>query len=942
MALARDLSEAQINFQVDGCEPDQFSVSRYRGTDGLCQLYRFEIEMAAGGEALEFDNIVGKAAVLSIAAAFGTRWFHGVVSRFELTGETEDTNYYRAELVPTVWLLTHRYNSRIFQKKNVVDIVCEVLTGAGIPTDRVSVPEKKGDPKEYCVQYRETDYNFICRLMEEAGIRWYFEQSEEAHVLVLENDTSSYPAIEGEPLPYVATSGMNPSEEAVHRIRIGQSVRPGAVALTDFNFTNPKLDLMSTADCGRDTSLEFYDFPGRFVEQTPGGDTAAIRAEEFETFRIKAVGRTNSHRLAPGQKFELTEHTALAGAYLVTGLTHQGKQSTSLIASGTLEAQGVLDPSTHQAVLAATQNGDGKLRDLARALLQVASRLKQGDPTAHRSLTTWLYHAGQVARDLPSAAQASGQNPLSWLAAPNLLEDPSQANGLDLDAPPYECIFECIPAATPYRPPRVTPWPVMRGCQTARVVGAEGEEIECDEYGRVKVQFHWDRYGNEAGNPKVHGADSSCFIRVSQGWAGGKYGMMFIPRIGQEVIVDFIEGDPDQPIIVGRVYNSDHMPPYDLPDEKTKSVIKSTGSLGCSGNHEIRFEDLEGEEQLFIQAQRQMDTKVKGNSFHTIDASYHLSIGTDKGDEPKGEYLQLVEENKHVHVKIDQNTKIDKNESRDIGGTRAVKVGGDCTVAVGGNRIDNVGKGHKHDVKMVYALKALGVKIEASTGIELKCGGCSIVLTPAAIFIKGGPLVNINTGAGPPVTPPSAKAGSPTKPEEAEDADSTDPGSNSTYGGGGEPVPGTVPPEIKPRGGNGDEEDDLLTYLEFQLLDAKEKDKEEPVANEPVVVLCGDEPLDGAPAKTDGEGVVRITDVKTKDVSKIKIQYRKRYDSEWKEVPEKEADAPEPPPLAPPQPDAWKESEAYKAPEPDWKESPAYKPPKPDWKENPGYKPPDE
>lgn len=220
MALAQDLSRAQLAFQVKGTSLDDFLVLRYRGREGLCQLYRFEIELASPAQTVpDFGTIVGKPATLSVNSPYGTRWFHGIVSRFEMTGETVDQSYYVAEVVPTVWLLTHRYGSRIFQKKTTKEIIAQVLEEGGIAPDRVDMGglEKSYQPREFCVQYRETDYNFICRLMEDEGIRWYFEQTKDAHILKLA-DSGDYKPIAGETkLPYHAPTALNVQKEHVYQ-----------------------------------------------------------------------------------------------------------------------------------------------------------------------------------------------------------------------------------------------------------------------------------------------------------------------------------------------------------------------------------------------------------------------------------------------------------------------------------------------------------------------------------------------------------------------------------------------------------------------------------------------------------------------------------------------------------------------------------------------------
>jgi len=819
MALARDLSQAQLAFQVEGGEVDQFLVTRYRGTEGLCQLYRFEIELVSSEQNVAFGDIVGKAAVLSINTDWSQRWFHGVVSRFEATGETADQAYFRAELVPTLWLLTHRYHSRIFQQKSTKDIITQVLTDAGIPSDRFDLGKltREYPPREYCVQYRETDYNFICRLMEEEGIRWYFEQTQDTHKLILA-DSGEYAPVEGEPaLPYHPPTGMHVREEHVFRFRLGQCVRPGAVVLNDFNFKSPQVNLESKSDCGRNPGLEFSDYPGEYIEQGVGGQIAELRAQEFESARILGVGQSNSPRLAPGHTFELIEHPSdtVNGSHLLTSVSHQGKSATGRTTTGPDGRTSILDARIHQSLLQAQRHEDETIKQLAEALLQITTRLRAGDPSAHRALTQWLYHAGQVSKDLPSTGTASGLNPLEALSIPNLIDDAVRSTLVDYDAPVYECRFECIPADVTYRPPRVTPWPVMRGTQTARVVGPEGEEIYTDEYGRVKVHFEWDREGE-------FGESDSCWIRVSQGMAGGQYGMMFLPRIGQEVIVDFLEGDPDKPIITGRVYNADHMPPYPLPDEKTKSVIKTRASKGGGGSNEIRFEDLKGKEQILIYGEKDLHIRAQNDGVETIGNDRHLTVGNERKEEVEKDYsLKIKDGNLITEVGIDQSLKVIGKVSVKVDGTHSTNVGDDV--------VEKFGANHKHEVTQTYATKALSIKLEASTGIELKCGGSSLVLTPSTVFIVGGPLVNINSGSGPPVSPVTAKATAPEAVAKVAEADTVEHGKDIRYGGGA-PVKEAEPVKEVPV------EPAETTWIEIEMVDEADM----PVAGERYEIKQGD------------------------------------------------------------------------------------------------------
>ena len=490
-----------------------------------------------------------------------------------------------------------------------------------------------------------------------------------------------------------------------------------------------------------------------------------------------------------------------------------------------------MDPRIHQSLLQAQRHEDETIKQLAEALLQITTRLRAGDPSAHRALTQWLYHAGQVSKDLPSTGTASGLNPLEALSIPNLIDDAVRTTLVDYDAPVYECRFECIPADVTYRPPRVTPWPVMRGTQTARVVGPEGEEIYTDEYGRVKVHFEWDREGE-------FGESDSCWIRVSQGMAGGQYGMMFLPRIGQEVIVDFLEGDPDKPIITGRVYNADHMPPYKLPDEKTKSVIKTRASKGGGGSNEIRFEDLKGKEQILIYGEKDLHIRAQNDGVETIGNDRHLTVGNERKEEVEKDYsLKIKDGNLITEVGIDQSLKVIGKVSVKVDGTHSTNVGGDV--------VDKFGANHKHEVAQTYATKAMSIKLEASTGIELKCGGSSLVLTPSAVFIVGGPLVNINSGSGPPVSPVTAQATSPEAVADVAVADTVQHGKDIRYGGGAEPAEAEQEEEEAA-------EEKETTWIEIELVD----EADQPVAGEPFELTKDEEVV--RKGTLDANGLARI------------------------------------------------------------------------------------
>lgn len=840
MALVRDRSRAQLAFQVTGREVDEFEVMRYRGTEGLCQLYRFEIEMATQTRELNFKDFLGKGGVLSINGDKGERWFHGVIGRMEYTGDTVDQYYYRVELYPAMWLLTHRHRSRIFQNKSTKEILTQVLEEGGISGDAVKLEGLKAtyDPREYCVQYRETDYNFIARLMEEEGIWWCFEHTRDGHTLIIADNPAAHAAIAGErAVPFAAPSGLTPAvgrdEEHVNEFRLGQAVRPGGVVLTDFDFTNPGLDLTCRQHEPLNSGLQISDFPGEHATQSRGAELARIRLEELATYRTVGSGRSNCRRLACGRVFTLLDHPAaeVDGDYLVTSVTHSGRQADERAFNGAARGAG---------------RGFAADDDL-------------------RTSTHRLYHQGAmtfdpangVATTHPALAAANGH-------AANGRLGPHPAE--ELLGAAYECAFECIPADTAYRPARITRRPIIHGTQTARVVGPATEEIHTDEFGRVRVQFHWDRQGTFA-------EDSSCWIRVCHGMAGGQYGMLFLPRVGQEVVVDFLEGDPDKPLIVGRVYNADHMPPYPLPQEKTKSCIKTHSSKGGRGTNEIRFEDLDGREQLFIQAQRQMDTRVKATHYHTTGGSYHLHVGGEHEGQLHGEYREKVFKAKHVHVQGEQRTWIEEDESRVVGGDALSEVQGARASAVIGDVLDRFDLNHKHEVQGTYHLDAGLMKVVAPGGIEFKCGSSSIVLSPAGVFIEG-PLINIANGPGPAVPPVQLIVTGPAAPEEAAVADRSEPGRDTRYDRQPDPDDPTLDPS------DGPVIDDPATddprpadgWIEITLHDKQGR----PVRHEPFRLL------DGAGrehrGRLDREGYARVTGITS---GLCKVTFPRRDFSVW-------------------------------------------------------------
>jgi type VI secretion system secreted protein VgrG len=637
---------------------DELLLQSFNGEEGISRPFHFELAMHSENRSIQFDSIVGKKATVTVFLRDGSpRYINGIISSFSQGGSspleggtvpTIFTSYY-ATLVPWLWALTRTSDCRIFQNLSVPDIIAKVFKDHGF-SDFANRLYGAFEPREYCVQYRETDFNFVSRLMEEEGIFYFFEHTQDKHILVLANRPNEFkPSPLHKEVSYKSVIGDKRLEDVINSFFKNQEFRPGQWTMTDYNFQQPTLDLTATVIGLDERKLEIYDYPGEYREKGQGERYAGIRMEEEQTPMIVISGSSACAGFTPGYRFDLRDHYRrdFNKSYVLTSVSHSADQGTD-----------------------------------------------------YRS----------------SAEQAAAEFH-------------------------YSNRFQCVPHPTAFRPPRLTPTPVVHGSQTAIVVGPSGEEIYVDKYGRVKVQFHWDREGK-------YDENSSCWMRVSQNWAGKRWGAMFIPRIGQEVIVDFLEGDPDQPIITGRVYNGDSMPPYALPDEKTKSVIKSYSSKGGGGFNEIRFEDKKGEEQVFIHAEKQQDNRVKKDSLEWVGAERHLIVKQDQ--------LEKVEGDKHLQIKGDQNEKVD--------GTVSLKAGMDLQ--------EKVGMKAALDAGVEIHLKAgVNLVIESGVTLTLKVGGNFINLNQTGVFIQGT-MVMINSGgmAG------SGSGASPEAPKDPKEADKADPG----------------------------------------------------------------------------------------------------------------------------------------------------------------------
>ena len=697
MAITQDRRQLSITTPLG---KDYLLLQSLRASESLSQLFRYELELRHEETEVTYEptvvdekKILGKPVTIRLEQGDQLeRFFNGIVIQFSQGQRDTRFSYYQAVVVPQIWILTQVSQSRIFQHISVPDILRKIFAGFEVSY------EIQGEfpARNYCVQYRESDWDFASRLMEEEGIYYYFEHTKGKHTLVVANTPQSHRDCPGKStVPFaLKTSGETEFISAVSGWFIEHHLHTGKFTLWDSHFQLPKKTLEATQpsrfSVGGNDDLEIYDFPGGYARKQDGIDKsggeqasdlqkifddnrniAQIRMQEIDAQHKNINGTSDCAAFTAGQRFTLSNHPAREnnGQYILVTVDHNITQSPTYETDDHVEA--------------------------------------------------------------------------------------------------YTNNFTCIPYGAnqaPYRPPRLTPKPTVKGGQTAFVVGPAGEEIFTDKYGRVKVQFNWDRESQAD-------ADSSCWIRVAQSWAGNKWGMMFIPRVGMEVVVDFLEGDPDQPIITGCVYNAEAMPPYTLPDEKTKMTVKSDSSKGGGGFNELRFEDKKGSEQIFIHAEKDVDMRVKNDEREWVGNDHHFIVKRDRREK--------IERDEQRLVKRDQIEKIERDLHLKIEGKDATEIGGSLSLKVGGNVAEKFGANHSEETSASIYLKAgATIVLEASAGITLKCGGNFVTVNPGGVQIQGT-MVMINSGG-------AALAGSPgsivppTPPAEADPADDNKPGSKMT------------------------------------------------------------------------------------------------------------------------------------------------------------------
>jgi len=630
MGFTQVTREAEIKTPLGA---DVFLLQDMQVVEELGRLFSIELTLLSEQEDIKFEDLLAKQVTVRLDIKNdGKRFYNGYVTHFSQSVNSGSFAVYTATVKPWLWFLTRTSDCRIFQEQTVPDIIKAVFRDLGFTDfeDKLSASYRTW---EYCVQYRETDFNFVSRLMEQEGIYYYFKHEDGKHTLVLADSINAHDPIPlYDTIPYhQANDAYVGKEEHISSWLVSKQIQPGVFAQDDFDFKRPKavLDTDSSIIRSHDKAdYEIYDYPGEYVETGDGNTYARTRIEAVQSQYEQVHAGSGARGMMSGGLFTLKDYPR---------------------------------------------------EDQNREYLVV-------------STSQQLYNDGYESQE---------------------------SNG----GTTYSNTFSVIESTTVFRPQRSTFKPMVQGPQTAIVVGPSGEEIYTDEYGRVKLQFHWDRYGKSDEN-------SSCWVRVSQIWAGKNWGGIHLPRIGQEVIVEFLEGDPDRPIVTGRVYNGDQVPPYDLPANKTQSGIKSRSSKGGSGSNfnEIRFEDKMGKEQVYIHAEKNQRNIVENNETTSIGHDRTEVVGHDETIDIGNDRTETVANNEDITIGVNRTEAVGANEDIIIGASRSKTVGAGDSLQVGASQTTTIA------ASQTNTIGANQTDIVGGTYSQTAAGGINIT-TPAAMTL---------------------------------------------------------------------------------------------------------------------------------------------------------------------------------------------------------------
>jgi type VI secretion system Vgr family protein len=655
VALTQSTRIATLNTPLGG---DTLVFHSLSISEELGRLFTVDIEAGSESGDIKADDLLGRGVSVEMQCPRGgVRYFHGFVSRFSRVPRP-GTRYfvYRLTAVPWLWFLTRHSDCRIFQNKTLQDILRDVFGRRGF-SDFKLPPSGDYTPWDYCVQYRETDFNFVSRLLEQEGVYYYFEHEKEKHTAVFADSPAAHqPFPKYEKLTFSALTSMHPhAQEHVYDWVADSRHHSGKYLQTDYDFTNPNGDLKTPASNPgnfANSDFEIFDYPGEYDKRPDGEQWSRVRMEELCADRETFEGGGDVTGLATGRKFTLSEGPSPAdvGEYLV-----------------------------------------------------IASSIH---------LQSNIYETG-TSGDMGET---------------------------------YHCTFTAIKAADQFRPARITPKPAIQGLQTAVVTGPKGEEIYTDKYGRIKVQFHWDREGK-------HDENTTCWIRVATTGAGQGYGRINIPRIGQEVVVGFLEGDPDQPLVVSSVYNAKQMPPYGLPSGMVVSGLKSKTHKGA-GYNEMSVDDTPGNEKITIHGQYDMNTTIENNQTDVVHNSRETTIDVN--------HTQTIGAKQKIKVGANRELTVGGNSKKSVTGKEETTIGGKSSLAVGGKRTETIAASHtvmnlkmmttsasSHTVVAGTKLTQTSPKVNLLAGSKFlaNSGGKMDVKAAAKLTQQSGAAMSVKSGA---------------------------------------------------------------------------------------------------------------------------------------------------------------------------------------------------
>ncbi len=611
--------------------------------------YQCQVTLATQNNTLDENTFLAQAGLLTLIFNDRREYLHGEVAGFEYAHEQGDYFLYRVRLVPKFWFLGKRTNQRIFQQLSVPQIIEQVFNEAGITTRDYEL--RLGEnypPRNYCVQYNESELDFLSRLMEQEGLHYHYEHRNDGHIMVISDQNNGFLPMQGDiNVQYHPQSGLNEQYNVIQSLSVRRHTCFGTARQRDYNFTRPSERLEQSLQSESDAVLEDYHYPGDYLNSAQGQRCTRLTLQQHQAHEQQLTLNSNHPNLRAGYRFRLSDHpdTDLPQDSLLVQITHTGSQPQALDE----------------------------------------------------------YGAGQTAQ--------------------------------------YHNEAQAVPLQTPWRAQPNTPRPLIAGYHSAVVTGPGGEEIYTNEHAQNKVQFPWDREGqlNE---------QTSCWLRSTQGWAGNRWGTLILPRIGQETKIGFIHGNPDKPLITGRLYHELNRPPYALPEHKTRSTFKSDSTLGGDGYNEIRMEDKSGAEQVFFHAEKDLDIRAKNDRRDIVQNDRHLIVDNNR--------YEHIRKNSHHSIAQNQNEKTGADQSFTIGTSQHEQAGQAVILSATGN---------------IHLKSGQKIVLEAGTELTIKAGGGFIKIDPSGITAQGARIdFNSGTGGSP------AAAAQPQTPLLAAEADKDRPG----------------------------------------------------------------------------------------------------------------------------------------------------------------------